>query len=199
MRHLLVPLAVVALAAGCTPAVAPTGSPSVFASPTASATPSPTPSPSPTAVESFPPAPATESPEQAEIRAAWMDYWGAFDRFARDPDLSDLSDTQRVTTGEAQDTILTALRGLREANMRTMGGLLFRDVEVEDPSRESDGLEFAIVQYCLDRSGVENIDTVTGERVAIEGPLTWPETMRLEKGLDGRWRAAQIRSGAGSC
>ena len=199
MRHLLVPLAALALVAGCTPDVAPTGSPSVFPSPTVAASPSPTPSPSPSAVESFPPAPATESPDQAAIRAAWMEYWEVFSRFAEDPELGDLSDTQRVTTGEAQDTILGTIRGLREANIQTLGGFVFRDVEVTLASAAADGAMIATVSYCLDRSEVRNVDSATGQPLEVEGPLSWREVMTLSKGLDEKWRAAQIRSSEGTC
>ena len=198
MRHLLVPLAALALVAGCTPDAAPTGSPSVFPSPTVSASASPTPSPSPSAVESFPPAPATESPDQAAIRAAWMEYWDVRSRFVADPTLTDLSETQRVTTGEAEDLILNSIRNLRNAGHRSVGGLEFRGISI-GVARESDGgLAHADVTYCLDRSKVQLLDS-SGEAVIVEGPTTLKETATLERGLDDVWRVALIRNEAAEC
>ena len=199
MRHLLVPLAVVALAVGCTPDVAPTASPSVFVSPTASASPSVSPSPSPTAVESFPPAPATESVEQAAIRAAWMEYWSVFGRFAGDPALTDLTETQRITTGDAQNSIIETIRSLREANIRFLGGLAFREIDIQEPSPRPDGLRESVVRYCLDRSSVRNVDATTGTAVENTGPLTWIETVSMVEGLDSKWRVARISGGEDPC
>ena len=199
MRHLLVPLAVVALAAGCTPDVAPTSSPSVFVSPTVSASPSVSPSPSPTAVESFPPAPASESPEQAAIRAAWMEYWSVFGKFAGDPTLTDLTDTQRITTGEAQNSIIDTIRSLREANIRFLGGLAFSAIEIQEPTQRPDGLRESVVTYCLDRSAVKNVDATTGTAIENTGPLTWQETVSMVEGLDSTWRVAAIRGGEDPC
>ncbi|MHA6525813.1 hypothetical protein [Tessaracoccus sp. G1721] len=198
MRHLLVPLAVVALAVGCTPDVTPTASPTVSVSPTPAQSPSPTPSPSPTAVESFPPAPATESPDQAAIRAAWMEYWEVRSRFVADPTLTDLSETQRVTTGEAEDLILASIRNLRNAGQRSVGGLEFRGVNVGVPREEVGGLAQADVTYCLDRSNVQLLDS-SGAPVAVEGPTTLDETATLERGQDGVWRVALIRNEAAQC
>ena len=197
MRHLLVPLAVVALAAGCTPAVAPTGSPSVFASPTASATPSPTPSPSPTAVESFPPAPATESPEQAEIRAAWMEYWRVYEKFASDPSLTDFTELQNLVDGEETTVALQSIQNLRESGRRTDGGLLFRDAVVGVPAGSASS-RTVTVTYCLDRSNLAIVDAETGSSIGDPLP-NLRETASLSEGTDGAWRVTQIRNVEEAC
>lgn len=201
MRHLLVPLAALALVAGCTPDVAPTGSPSVFPSPTVSATPSPTPtpSPSPSAVESFPPAPATESPDQAAIREAWMEYWRIHHKFSADPTLSDLTETQNITTGDQQNLILDSISQLREAKLRTLGGLQFRSVSVGSPTVDAGTKRTAVITYCVDRSELrlENYDT--GETMTAPGAPTFFETTTMQEGLDGRWRVAMILNEEAAC
>lgn len=199
MRHLLVPLAVVALAVGCTPDVAPTASPSVFVSPTASASPSVSPSPSPTAVESFPPAPATESAEQAAIRAAWMEYWRIHHKFTSDPSYSDLTETQLITTGEQQNVILDSIGSLREMELRSLGGLQFRDVVVNPPSATGDAPRTSLVEYCVDRQKLILENYSTGEKLAAPGAPTFLEQTTLEEGLDGRWRVSMIRNQEAAC
>ena len=197
MRHLLVPLAVVALAVGCTPDVAPTASPSVFVSPTASASPSVSPSPSPTAVESFPPAPATESAEQAAIRAAWMEYWRVFERYAQDPKLDDFTELQNLVDGEESSVSMQSIRGLREAGRRPEGGFQFRNVVVDSPASAVSG-RTATVEYCLDRSRLSMVDVETG--TASSDPLpNLSETATLLEGADGVWRVAQIRNDESTC
>ena len=197
MRHLLVPLAVVALAAGCTPDVAPTSSPSVFVSPTVSASPSVSPSPSPTAVESFPPAPATESAEQAAIRAAWMEYWRVYEKFAADPSLTDLTELQNLTDGEESSAVMSSIQSLREAGRFTKGGWQFREVVVEHPI---DGRgEQAKVSYCLDRSRLVIADIATDLPISGPQPGNLMETATLEQGPDGMWRVALRRNQESTC
>ena len=198
MRHLLVPLAALALVAGCTPDVAPTGSPSVFPSPTVSASPSPTPSPSPSAVESFPPAPATESPEQAAIRAAWMEYWRVFEGFASDPTLTDFTELQNLVDGEEATVALESIRNLRDSGRRTEGGFQFRDVVVSVPA-VANGLETATVVYCLDRSGLVMVDIDTGTPPDGDPLPNLKETATLVQGTDSTWRISQVRNEATSC
>ena len=200
MRHLLVPLAVVALAAGCTPDVAPTSSPSVFVSPTVSASSSVSPSPSPTAVESFPPAPASESAEQAAIRAAWMEYWRIHHKFTSDPTLSDLSETQYITTGDQQNVILDVIAQLRDQKLRTLGGLQFRSVAVDGPlSGETGGVRFATVSYCVDRRELRVENYETGESMAAPGAPTFLEKAVMNEGSDGQWRVAMMTNEAAPC
>ena len=199
MRHLLVPLAVVALAVGCTPDVAPTSSPSVFVSPTVSSSPSVSPSPSPTAVESFPPAPATESAEQAAIRAAWMEYWRVYEKFAADPSLADWTETQYVTTEEEATLIIQALGELRDNGWRSLGGRAFRDVVIAEDVPNQQEADTAEVRYCLDRSGVTLVDAETETAVIVDVPPTFLETATLRRGLDGKWRVAMIRNQPAAC
>ena len=199
MRHLLAPVVLAAcVVSACTPAVeepttAPPSSPT--ASVSASPSPTPEPSPSPTVAESFPPAPASESPEQAAVRAAWMEYWRVRSEFVADPTLTDLTPTQAVTTGEAQDLILRTIRTLRESGSRSTGGLVFRNVEVGEPAS---GATEATVSYCLDRGNLSLVDA-DGKPIASEGPTTLTETTTLSLGADGIWRVAQIRNEPAAC
>lgn len=199
MRHFLVPLAALALVAGCTPDGAPTGSPSVFPSPTVAASPSPTPSPSPSAVESFPPAPATESPEQAAIRAAWMEYWRIHHKFTGDPTLSDLTETQQITAGEQQNQILDLIGNLRDQRLRVIGGLEFRDIVVGQPAADGQDARTAVVTYCLDRRNLMLENYATGEALKAPGAPTFREETTLTEGLDSRWRVLMIRNEEAAC
>lgn len=173
--------------------------PPVSMSPSASPSPTPSPSPSPSAWESFPPAPATESPEQAEIRAAWLKYCDVRARFAADPSQSDWSETQRVTTGEEANSILTELGALRNDGLRSLGGLRFRDIVVGEPTQRPDGVTEAVITYCVDRTDVKLVDTKTGEPLAVEEPFTLVETATLELGLDHVWRVALTRNQVKPC
>jgi hypothetical protein len=66
-------------------------------------------------IESFPDTPTDESPVQAEIRAAWEEYNRVKDKFARDPELNDLTEIQYVTTGqEATDAVKESCSYVRQ-------------------------------------------------------------------------------------
>ncbi len=200
MRTLLVPVFVLGLLTGCTAAADPTPTATVAsATRSASATPTPTPSPSPspTAVESFPAAPATETAEQAEIRAAWMEYWRVYEKFAADPSQPDWTETQGVTTGEEAALIVQSLGNLKDRGWRSLGGRQFRDIVVGQPEDGPPGQ--VTITYCLDRSQVELVDARTGERIELELSLTYAETTTLELGDDGRWRVAMIRNEPKAC
>lgn len=128
-----------------------------------------------------------------------MEYWAIFHRFSADPSLGDLTDTQRITTGEAQDSVLATIRQLREGNIKSLGGLRFRDISISQPEPGTDGLRESVVSYCLDRKEVTNVDADTGDPLENTGPLSWRESATMVEGLDSRWRVAAIRSGSDSC
>lgn len=196
MRHLLVPVVLAAFVVGaCTPAVeepttAPPPSPTVSVS--ASPSPTPEPSPSPTVAESFPPAPASESPEQAAVRAAWMEYWETFETYAQRPELTDFTRLQNLLEGEEARLSLESIRNLRESGKKAAGGLAFRSVELEVQQSS------ASVAYCLDRSNLALEDLSTGE-VELGSLPNLSETATLSKGDDGKWRVSQIRNVEAEC
>ena len=216
MRRILVGLVGAALLAGCTPEAPATSSPaptpsvessapapSVEApSPSPSASPSESPSPSqspsPTAVESFPPAPATETPEQAEIRAAWMKYWDVRVKFTSDPTLNDLTETQQVTTGEASQEIIETITALRSSDRRSLGGYVFRDVVVGVPPTSSAESSTTEISYCVDRSEQVVLDS-SGQEQPIVGPTTLREVTTLQLEADGVWRVMMSRNEAAEC
>ena len=57
------------------------------------------PSPTPTEIRSFPPTPEGEDPEKTAIRQGWEQYKIVYDKYARNPNLTDFTETQQVTTG----------------------------------------------------------------------------------------------------
>lgn len=217
MRRILVGLVGAALLAGCTPEAPATSSPaptpsvessapapSVEApSPSPSASPSESPSPSqspsPTAVESFPPAPAIETPEQAEIRAAWMKYWEVYDKFAADPTLSDLTETQHVTSGEESVVIIQSIQELRDAGLIAKGGWAFREVVVGEAATNAAGTHTAEIQYCADRSSLRIIEEATLQPPAGEPLQNLLETATLERGADSVWRVSMRRNQSAEC
>lgn len=215
MRRILVGLVGAALLAGCTPEAPATSSPaptpsvessapapSVEApSPSPSASPSESPSPSqspsPTAVESFPPAPATETPEQAEVRAAWMNYNTQFSRYAATPELSDLTDlTELVTDVELPETI-GHLQRIREAGEVLVGGFTYRDVQVTVPHPELGTVDTAMVAYCVDRSALVIQDVDTQELISRE--LSNLEEQSTFKLVGDRWLLDGLRNRQSEC
>lgn len=156
-------------------------------------------SPSSMAVESFPAAPATESSEQAAVRAAWMEYWDVYQTFAADPWLPDWSETQRITTGDQSTLIVQELGLLKDNGVRLIGGLQFREVVVGQPREGADGKSEAVMTYCVDRSSIVLVDAETEEPIKVEGPMTLAETVTLQLGKDGKWRVALMRNEARAC
>ncbi|AQX16426.1 hypothetical protein BKM78_11305 [Tessaracoccus sp. T2.5-30] len=159
----------------------------------------PEPSPSPTVAESFPPAPASESPEQAAVRAAWMEYWRVYQKFAQDPSVTDWSETQLVTTGEESGAIISAIGDLKDRGWRSLGGLEFRDIQVVLTPGDAEGPNRAEVTYCLDRSDVSIVDAESGVAVAVGGSATLRESAELEHGADGIWRVSKVRNEPQAC
>lgn len=202
-----VALAVVSLtlAAGCTSQPEPTPDvpvstsaspgvvPSVSSSPSAEPTPSPEPSPSPSVFESFPPAEPDASVEQLAIREGLIRYWNVFDKFAADPTLTDLTETQIVSTGEAANVILDEIQEIRENGHIAVGDRSFHDIAVAEPTTNADGMTTAQVTYCNDRSQVKVLDAKTKEDTGHR-PFPYVQvTATLHEGADGIWRIAMIR------
>lgn len=209
MRRIALSLLCMGLLAGCTPdePAQPTMTPTSTAptTPAPSATPTPPPvatptsSPSPTMAESFPPPPATESPEQAAIRAAWMRYWEVYDKFAADPGLEDVTETQLVTTGEESVVIRQSLQQLRADGLQSLGGWEFRDVEILPPTPDASGVTSAEISYCVDRQSLQLVHSASGEPALAEPLPNLDEVAVLEKGEDGVWRVSQRRNQEASC
>lgn len=204
MRSLLVSLVGVAVLVGCSPGLGESPSPSVgvtsraaSAGPTQSVGPSPT--PSPTAVASFPDSLPTDDPEKAAVIAGWQEYWRVYEKYAADPTLTDLTETQYVTTGEAANVILDSLRASREKNLKFVGPQQFRDVSVGAISEDAAGDRTAVISYCADNSQRQRLDATTGKPAAVDVPDTFTEQATLKEGADAKWRVAVIRNQEAKC
>lgn len=169
--------------------------------PPSTAAPIPTPSPSPSA-EAVPSAPAsfpaeltTADVESAAIIEGWQAYWRVYEKFSADPSLTDLTETQYVTTGEEANLVLDRLSLLKAAGLVNRGGLVFRNIEVAQASDEVPAQ--ATLTYCVDINSLLVIEQDTGRQVDRRG--TWREHATLEQGEDGVWRVAQIRNEEATC
>jgi len=127
-----------------------------------------------------------------------MEYWRVYERFAADPELSDLSETQQVTTGEAQNVILEAIGSLRDEGRAFMGGWQFRDVKVSEPEASVSGAMESRVSYCVDRGEMVFRDIDSGDVEVSELP-NLVETAVMVQGPDGTWRLAQRRNETSTC
>ncbi len=188
-------LACLVLLVGCTSTTPspPSSSLPSTASLTPSPTPSPSPSPSPTAVESFPPAPPSESGEVADIRAGWEAYESTRDMYYRDPDLKDdFYALSIVTTGGETSRAVGAIAKAREMNLKQRGHATFREVVIDDPTTDENGVRRAVVHYCSDPVRLDMVDTKTGESVPRSKTLAAQVTMELVP--DGSWRASDYAS-----
>ena len=194
----------VLLLAACSPGggelPSPVTSGSVSPSPTRAA-PVPTPSPSrstsdvPSAPASFPADLPTDDAESAAIIEGWQAYWRVYEKFSADPSLTDLTETQYVTTGEEANLVLDRISLLKDAGLVNRGGLVFRNIEVVRASDEVPAQ--ATLTYCVDINSLVVIDEDTGKQVDRSG--TWREHATLERGEDGVWRVAQIRNEEATC
>lgn len=204
MRRLAALIAL-GLLAGCSPANDAASSPSPSAatqatqSETASPTHSPTPSPSPTVQPSFPSDMPTENAEEAAVIAGWQEYWRVYEKYAADPHgFTDFTETQLVTTGDEQVTILDTISYLREHNLLSLGGRVFQDVHVEFQKQSADKPNRASVTYCVDARNIKVVEEETGKPAERIG-LVLEETATMEQGLDGIWRAAGFTNEKAEC
>lgn len=203
-------LTIGALLAGCTPETEPTSSPTPTpttssAAPMPTPTPTPTtvsPSPTPTAVESFPDDVTGDSPAQAEVRAGWQAYINVTDKFARDPELNDLTEIQYVTTGQLATDAVASIMRLRENNLMRKGDLVLRDAEISEPEANTDGVMTSAVNYCFDPAHLQTVDIDTGEQGgenALQPDQTMKVTVLMEQLPDGSWRAALSETELAPC
>lgn len=194
-------LTIGALLAGCTPEPAPEPSPTptqvtTTETPTPSptpTTPSPEPTPTPTAIESFPDDTTGDSPAQAEVRAGWQKFESTIDKYARDPELNDLTEIQHVTTGQEATDSVTGIVRLRENNLKREGDLIMRDTQISEPAANADGVMTSEVSYCFDPTHLRTVDVATGEQGgenAIRPDQTMKVKVLMEQLPDGSWRAA---------
>lgn len=202
----VVVMALIAVAAGACTAepespASPTAGPVVSESPsTRVPSPSPTPSPSleptpaaspsPTAFQSFPPPPPNETDEQAAIREGWEAYNHTLDKFLRDPNLTDLTETQYVTTGDESIRIIDEIQAARSGNVHLGGHLLFRDVTYGVPE-EIEGVRQATITYCNDAAHLVVLDSNTDEPITDQSADSFLAHDRLVQGTDGKWRVAE--------
>ena len=157
------------------------------------------PSPTPTEIKSFPPAPEGEDPEKTAIRQGWEQYNLVYDKYARDPNLTDFTEAQQVTTGFWSSGIMQSIRNLRKQNLRAEGYVVYRDVKIGDPETNSDGVRVAVVTACLDPTHQYTVDITTGEKSEKTLKGTLVETMTMELGLDKKWRVADYTNEMKQC
>lgn len=174
---------------GPTPLASSGGVPSQTVSPVVSASPTP----SPSAVASYPASLPTDDPEKAAVIAGWQEYWRVYEKYAADPSLKDLTETQYVTTGEEATGILDALDELKRLGLKSEGGLIFKDVAVVSDSTSGE----ARLTYCLDLSRVRLVHVQTGQPYPRTGALL--EQASLKMGADGIWRVSEILNGEAKC
>lgn len=195
------------LLGGCTgtdepsPSPTPSESHSVSPMPTPSANPTsqtPPPEPSPTAIESFPPPPEGETEEQAAIREGWEAYRTTDDRYAKDPDLNDWSDMESVTTGIEAQRSIERIMELRELNLKMTGDSVFRDVVIGNVET-TNGIRSADVSSCLDPSNQVVVNIDTDEPSAHQNENSLLETVTMDLGSDGVWRAALYKNEIAEC
>ncbi|WP_182799070.1 hypothetical protein [Tessaracoccus sp. MC1679] len=127
-----------------------------------------------------------------------MEYWRVYEKFAGDPSLTDLTETQQVTTGEAQNVILDAIGQLRDDNLAFLGGWQFRDIAIAEPAAAGAGEVTSKMTYCVDRSRMRIEDSETGT-VSVQSLPSLAETAVMKQGKDGRWRLAERRNQEEAC
>ena len=157
------------------------------------------PSPSLTEIRSFPPAPEGEDPEKTAIRQGWEQYKIVYGKYARDPNLTDFTEAQQVTTGFWSSGVMQSIRNLRKQNLRAEGYVVYRDVKIGDPETNSDGARISIVTACNDLSHSLAIDVTTGEKSDKGYNGTLFETTTMELGLDKKWRVADYTNEVKTC
>lgn len=192
-------LALGGCSSGAEPAASPEPSvPSAVETVPPSESPSPapaSPSASPTSTELliFPNPPEDESPEVAEIREAWMAYERLIDRYYRDPEFTDLNALNGVATGEELNVATREIIDSLAQNFLLVGSVVFSSVDIEDPSRNVDGILVSRVSYCVDSSQAKTVNSVNGDLV-YQAEETMRAEMLMEQLPDGEWRAALLRS-----
>lgn len=175
---------------GPTPLASSGGVPSQTVSPVVSASPTP----SPSAVASYPASLPTDDPEKAAVIAGWQEYWRVYEKYAADPSLKDLTETQYVTTGAEANEVLDMISDLRRQGLRSEGGRVFSNVTV---SPESGTPRRAAVKYCVSVDSLILIEISTGQRVPRTGQYL--EVAVLENMKDGTWRVSHVSNEDAQC
>lgn len=149
----------------------------------------------------FPDQPAGESRVQAEIRAAWETHEITMDKFARNPDLTDLTEIQLVSTGqEATDSVAGIVR-LRNNNLIRKGYVIFRDAVIAEPTTDTDGVTTSEINFCFDPAHLQTVDIDTGQpgESVIQPDQTMKVMVLMEQMPDGSWRAALSETELAPC
>ena len=157
------------------------------------------PPPTPTEIKAFPPPSDGEDPEKTAIRQGWEQYKIVYDKYARDPNLTDFTEIQQVTTGFWSNGVLQSIRSFRRQNLQLEGYVVFRDVKIGDPETNSDGARISIVTACNDLSHSLAIDNTTGEKSDKGYNGTLFTTTTMEHGLDNKRRVADYTNETKQC
>lgn len=197
-------LALGGCSSGAEPAASPEPSvPSAVETVPPSESPSPapaSPSASPTSTELliFPDPPEDESPEVAEIREAWMAYERLMFRYYREPDFNDLNALHEVATGEELERATQLVLDWRKNRLLLKGFRSMRDVVINEPAVNDDGIRIATLQFCSDPTKATAVDYSSGE-VILDPDQTLNVMMTMELLPDDIWRAAIYRGEVVPC
>ena len=219
MRRSLAFAASLALAAtaACSPTEEPTqqpsrnptaGIPPVVTKATSTATPAadpfPSPSPSPTPIEGvvFPPAPKNEPDEQRAIREGWEAYETQFDRYMRDSKLKDLTELAVTTTGTETRYVIDSIADMRDTGIIRVGEVSFRDLQIDQPQKNAEGVEVTHVQVCKVFTGQRQVLEATGKPF-VRDDEKLAKTMHIsyvmQRQSDGRWVVASGEGKGNQC
>ena len=219
MRRSLAFAASLALAAtaACSPTEEPTqqpsrnptaGIPPVVTKATSTATPAadpfPSPSPSPTPIEGvvFPPAPKNEPDEQRAIREGWEAYETQLDRYMRDSKLKDLTELAVTTTGSETQFVIESIGSARDDGIIRVGEVPFRDLHIDPPHKNADGVEITNLQVCKVFTKQREVLESTGKTFVEEG-VELAKTMHInyvmQRQSDGRWVVASGEGKGNQC
>ncbi len=208
-----------AATAACSPAEEPTQPPSgnptagippattkakttATASPAADPFPSPSPSPSPIEGVVFPPAPKDETAEQRAIREGWEAYETQFDRYMRDSKLTDLTDLRMTTTGSETKYVIDSIADMRDTGIIRVGEVPFRDLQIDQPQKNAEGVEVAHVQVCKVFTEQHQVVEATGKpfvRDDEELAKTMHISYVMQRHKGGRWVVAGGQGRGNQC
>lgn len=155
--------------------------------------------PSPTFSRSYPPPDPDETEEQRAIREGWEAYREVWDKYDKDPTLTDWTEIQEVTTGGETEQTIQMITHLREQNLRAVGDTVFKEVLVGEPALAADGSLVATVTSCLDPSQQYLVDIDTGERSDSGLSETLREIVTMALREDGVWRASWYENELAPC
>lgn len=196
MRLGVTVIALLALLPACSPSSqGPAPSPA-HSTPPRSASPSA--SASPSVFSSFEPAPDDQTPQEAEIRAAFAEYWRVYEEQAKAPaNFTDWSVFHSVATGEGLETSIFGIEDLLRTDTKHQGSLRFVDLAISEITDSPDG-PTAEVSYCLDTS---HLTLIHPNGQPFERPaMYYDEKSIMLRGADGIWRLSdRTNKRASSC